>query len=215
MKNVLIIVDVQNDFCPGGNLAVENGQKIIPAINYLQNSNAFDLIIATQDWHPSDHISFASKHAKQPFDLINVSYGDQMLWPDHCVIGSRGADFHPDLDTNRCGIIIRKGFRHNIDSYSAFFENDKITRTGLDGLIRDSNTTDETRLVIVGIATDVCVFNTAMDARTILKYPDVVILTDACAGVDPVNTGNTLRLMADAGCQCMKAEKFVNTIRNI
>jgi nicotinamidase/pyrazinamidase len=125
LKNVLIIVDVQNDFCPGGKLSVENGELIIPQINRLANCGQFDLIIATQDWHPENHISFATTHNSLPFEIIQVGYGDQMLWPDHCVQGSQGAKFHPLLDEKNVHFIIRKGFRRSIDSYSAFFENDK------------------------------------------------------------------------------------------
>jgi nicotinamidase/pyrazinamidase len=183
MKKVLIIVDVQNDFCPGGSLAVEEGARIIPVINTLALSNAFDVVIATQDWHPAGHISFADTHRKQPFESIQAPYGDQMLWPVHCVQGTAGAALHPDLDTRPIHYIIRKGYRREIDSYSAFFENDKVTATGLAGLIDCMVDKNNCELVITGIATDVCVFNTAVDAKKILSYPNVSVVRDASAGV--------------------------------
>lgn len=149
----LLIVDVQNDFCPGGALAVPNGNTIIPVINKLVEK--FDVVIQTQDWHPPGHSSFASSHqGKNPYDTIEVDYGAQVLWPDHCVQGSKGAEFHPDLNTKKTQVIIRKGFRKAIDSYSTFYENDHETTTGLTGYLNERGITD---LYTVGLATDFCV----------------------------------------------------------
>ena len=156
----LIVIDIQNDFCPGGALAVADGDAIIDRVNSLMEHA--DAVILTQDWHPVGHSSFASSHAgNAPFEVIDMPYGPQVLWPDHCVQGSNGADFHPDLDVNKVELIIRKGFRSGVDSYSAFFENDHVTPTGLEGYLR-SRGIDE--LVMVGLATDFCVNFSAVDA---------------------------------------------------
>ena len=159
MSNALIVVDVQNDFCPGGALAVAEGDQIVAGINAMMAD--FDAVILTQDWHPAGHSSFASSHVgKAPFELIDMPYGPQVLWPDHCVQGTDGAAFHADLDT-RADLIIRKGFRSQIDSYSAFFENDQSTPTGLEGYLRTRGITD---LTMVGLALDFCVHFSAVDA---------------------------------------------------
>lgn len=156
----LIVIDIQNDFCPGGSLAVDGGDEVVPVINRL--IGAFDHVILTQDWHPADHSSFASEHpGKVPFDDIEMAYGPQRLWPDHCVQGSKGAEFHPDLNITPAELIIRKGFRRGIDSYSAFFENDHATPTGLAGYLRERGLTD---LTLAGLATDFCVAYSAIDA---------------------------------------------------
>ena len=156
----LIVVDLQVDFCPGGALAVAGGDEIVGAINDLMPD--FDAVVLTQDWHPADHSSFASNHSgAQPFGTATLPYGDQVLWPDHCVIGSDGAAFHPGLDLRRADLIVRKGFRREIDSYSAFFENDRRTPTGLAGYLRDRGLTD---LRFVGLAHDFCVAWSALDA---------------------------------------------------
>lgn len=155
----LIIVDVQNDFCPGGALAVGGGDEIVPGINALLQS--FATVVITQDWHPAGHSSFASEHAnKAPLETVEMPYGVQVLWPDHCIQGNHGAELHPDLDVNGAHLIIRKGFRRAIDSYSAFFENDKVTPTGLEGYLRSR---DVSRLTVVGLATDFCVAYSAID----------------------------------------------------
>ena len=149
----LIVIDVQNDFCPGGALAVPEGDQIIPGINALMAE--FAAVILTQDWHPADHLSFASQHrGRAPMELTQMPYGPQVLWPDHCVQASRGAEFHPALNTTRADLILRKGFRRQIDSYSAFFENDRVTPTGLEGYLK---TRGITTLTLVGLATDFCV----------------------------------------------------------
>ena len=158
--HALIVIDVQNDFCPGGALAVPGGDQIVPGINALMADA--DAVVLTQDWHPSGHSSFASGHpGKSPYDLVEMAYGPQVLWPDHCVQGTPGAAFHSDLETDRADLIIRKGFRPAIDSYSAFFENDRETPTGLEGYLRTRGITD---LTLVGLATDFCVHHSAVDA---------------------------------------------------
>lgn len=205
MKRFLIIVDVQNDFCPGGSLAVAGGASVIPVINGLSTSGKFDVVIATQDWHPSKHISFASTHGKHPFEAIAVPYGGQTLWPDHCVQGSPGADFHADLDLKPVQFIIRKGYRKEIDSYSAFFENDKTTATGLGSLVNGIAGDDGVELFIAGIATDVCVFNTAIDARRILGFRNVSVVSDACAGVDDAGIERALTTMRHEGISIVNA----------
>ena len=157
----LLVVDVQNDFCPGGALAVPDGDAIVSPINRL--AERFAHILVTQDWHPWGHLSFASSHpGKSPFETTEMPYGAQVLWPDHCVQGTQGAAFHSRLDLTRAELVIRKGFRREIDSYSAFYENDRATRTGLAGYLRERGLK---RLFIVGLATDFCVTYSAEDAR--------------------------------------------------
>jgi len=156
----LIVIDMQNDFCPGGALAVPGGDEILGGINDLLPT--YPVRVLTQDWHPADHASFASQHpGRAPFSQIDVSYGRQVLWPDHCVQGSRGAAFHPDLHTDPADMVLRKGFRRGIDSYSAFFENDRTTPTGLEGYLRTRNVR---RVHLVGLALDFCVNYSALDA---------------------------------------------------
>ncbi len=210
MKNVLIIVDVQNDFCPGGSLAVSEGDTIIPLINRLTNSNIFDLIIATQDWHPRGHISFASTHGMKPFENIKTYYGMQTLWPDHCVQGSAGAQLHPLLETGNIHSIIRKGFRKTVDSYSAFFENDKKTKTGLNGFIMETMANEQFSLFIAGIATDVCVFNTAIDGKKILRYECVTIAIDACAGISEQSVNDAFKMLQVAGVNLKTTEEIID-----
>lgn len=176
--SALIAVDVQNDFCPGGALGVTEGDLIVPIVNALMDS--VDAVILTQDWHPANHQSFASNHAgAAPFSQIEMPYGAQTLWPSHCVQGSKGAEFHPDLRVTAAELIIRKGFRPQIDSYSAFFENDRRTPTGLDGYLRARGITD---LVMAGLATDFCVAFSALDAVE-LGF-NVTVRLDACRGID-------------------------------
>ena len=160
VNEAILVIDVQNDFCPGGALAVEGGDEIVAPINALVPE--FPVRIFTQDWHPEAHSSFASTHDDaDPFSLTEMPYGPQVLWPDHCVIGSKGAEFHPALDLRRADVIVRKGFRKEIDSYSAFFENDHETPTGLEGYLR---TRGVDTVTIVGLATDYCVNFSAVDA---------------------------------------------------
>lgn len=159
MTHALIVIDVQNDFCPGGALAVTEGDEIIAGINAVMAD--FDAVILTQDWHPAGHSSFASTHDAAPMSMTEMPYGPQVLWPDHCIQGTKGAAFHAELETKRADLIIRKGFNPAIDSYSAFFENDKTTPTGLEGYLR---TRGIDRLTLVGLATDFCVNYSAVDA---------------------------------------------------
>jgi nicotinamidase/pyrazinamidase len=176
--DALIVIDVQNDFCPGGQLAVAGGDEVVPIIQRI--APLFNHLILTQDWHPAAHQSFASSHpSKQPFEQIELSYGPQTLWPDHCIQGSPGAEFHPDLNLPQAELILRKGFRPEIDSYSAFFENDRTTPTGLAGYLHERGLT---RVFLAGLAFDYCVGFSALDARR-LGLP-AVILRDACRAID-------------------------------
>jgi nicotinamidase/pyrazinamidase len=178
MSHTLIVIDVQNDFCPGGALAVAEGDMIVPGINALMASA--DAVVLTQDWHPAGHSSFAASHAgHDPFALIQMPYGPQVLWPDHCIQGSDGAAFHADLNTDRADMVIRKGFNPAIDSYSAFFENDHKTPTGLEGYLR---TRGIDRITMVGLATDFCVNFSAVDAAR-LGF-DVTVQMDLCRAID-------------------------------
>ena len=162
MTHALLVIDVQNDFCPGGALAVAGGDEIVAGINARMAD--FDAVILTQDWHPAGHSSFASTHDAPPMSMTEMPYGPQVLWPDHCIQGTNGAAFHADLRTDRADLIIRKGYNPAIDSYSAFFENDKTTPTGLEGYLR---TRGIDRLTLVGLATDFCVNYSAVDAANL------------------------------------------------
>lgn len=178
MSRALIVIDVQNDFCPGGALAVTGGDQIVDGINALMSE--FDAVILTQDWHPAGHSSFASAHeGGQAFGQIEMPYGPQTLWPDHCIQGTIGAAFHGDLNTDRADLIIRKGYNPAIDSYSAFFENDRTTPTGLEGYLRTRGIDD---LTLVGLATDYCVNYSALDAAR-LGFA-VTVRTDLCRAID-------------------------------
>jgi nicotinamidase/pyrazinamidase len=177
-NDLLIITDVQNDFCPGGALAVADGDAVIDPIH--RAAQHFQHIILTQDWHTPNHQSFASAHpGKKPFEQIELAYGAQTLWPDHCIQGTRGAEFHPALQLTRAELILRKGFRRTIDSYSAFFENDRTTATGLAGYLSERGLN---RVFLAGLAYDYCVGYSALDARR-LGLP-AVILRDACRAID-------------------------------
>jgi nicotinamidase/pyrazinamidase len=177
-SDVLLVIDVQNDFCPGGNLAVPEGDEVVPVINAL--AQHFDHVVLTQDWHPAGHHSFASSHAgRQPLETVEFAYGPQILWPDHCVQGTRGAELRADLDIPHSALVIRKGFRPHIDSYSAFYENDRKTPTGLAGYLRER---DLKRLFVAGLALDFCVRYSAEDARR--EGFEVVVVEDACRGID-------------------------------
>ncbi len=176
--SVLIIIDVQNDFCPGGALAVPGGDEVVAPINAL--IERFEHVVLTQDWHPDDHSSFAARHeGKEPFGTTEMAYGTQTLWPDHCVQGTSGAEFHADLDVTKAQLIIRKGFRAHIDSYSAFFENDRDTPTGLAGYLRERG---YDKVVLAGLATDFCVGHSALDAAR-LGFKTTVVM-DACRAID-------------------------------
>jgi len=177
-RDVLLVIDVQNDFCPGGALAVGDGDAVIEPIHRI--APRFDHIVLTQDWHTAGHGSFASAHAgKRPFEQIETSYGPQTLWPDHCVQGTWGAEFHPALHLSRAELILRKGFRPHVDSYSAFFENDRATPTGLAGYLRERGLT---RVFLAGLAYDYCVGYSALDARR-LGF-EAIVVRDACRAID-------------------------------
>jgi nicotinamidase/pyrazinamidase len=176
--DVLLLVDVQNDFCPGGRLAVPTGDEVVPVVNRLVRR--FEHVVLTQDWHPADHLSFASMHpGKRPYETIEVAYGTQILWPDHCVQGSPGAEFRRDLQAPRAELILRKGYHRDIDSYSAFYENDRKTPTGLASYLRERGLT---RVWLAGLAFDFCVRYSAEDARR--EGFEVVVIEDACRGID-------------------------------
>jgi len=194
MTQALIVIDMQNDFCPGGALEVPEGDSIVPAINKLMDD--FASVILTQDWHPAGHSSFASGHeGMAPFEMIEMPYGGQVLWPDHCVQGSEGAAFHADLDTTRADMILRKGFRAQIDSYSAFFENDRQTPTGLHGYLQERGIS---HLTMAGLATDFCVAYSAMDGAR-LGY-DVVVREGLCRAIDlDGSLEAAMGVMKDAG----------------
>ena len=178
MKTALLVIDVQNDFCPAGALEVAGGNEIIPYIN--EEMAKYECVVLTQDWHPKGHSSFATSHeGKNPLELIKMPYGDQVLWPDHCVQGSKGAEFHPDLNIEQANAIIRKGSNPFIDSYSAFFENDRKTPTGLDGYLKSL---EIEKISLVGLATDFCVNYSAQDAAN-LGYK-VSVLEKMCRAID-------------------------------
>lgn len=177
-QTAFIGIDVQNDFCPGGALAVSEGDQVVPIVNALLSR--YPVRVLTQDWHPADHSSFASnQEGGAPFTVTEASYGPQVLWPDHCVQGTRGAEFHDDLIVDRADLIVRKGFRSAIDSYSAFFENDHVTPTGLEGYLRDRGVS---KIVMAGLATDYCVRFSAEDAAK-LGFA-VTIVEDGCRAID-------------------------------
>jgi nicotinamidase/pyrazinamidase len=177
-NDALIVVDVQNDFCPGGRLAVQKGDEVVPVINAL--AQRFENVVLTQDWHPAGHRSFATSHpGKKPFDSIELAYGEQILWPDHCVQGSDGASLHKDLSVPHAQLVVRKGFRREVDSYSAFLEADRKSRTGLEGYLDERGVK---RVFVCGLATDFCVAWTALDARK-LGFAATVV-EDACRAID-------------------------------
>ena len=190
----LIVVDVQNDFCAGGALEVPDGSAVVPYINMLMSE--FDHVILTQDWHPANHSSFASQHEDTtPFSTIQMEYGPQTLWPDHCMQGTRGAEFHTDLAWTKAELVIRKGFRRDIDSYSAFFENDHKTPTGLAGYLKERGIGEVT---LCGLATDFCVGFSALDA--VAQGFKTTIRLEACRAIDLEGSAqNMLNRLAEAG----------------
>ncbi len=200
----LIVVDVQNDFCPGGALEVKHGDEIVPLVNQL--ARKFENVVLTQDWHTPGHISFASSHpGKKPFETKRLRYGEQVMWPDHCVQGTRGAALHEGLDIPRAQLVIRKGFHPKVDSYSGFLEADRKTKTGLDGYLRSRGVK---RVYCVGLATDFCVAWTALDARR-FRF-DAVVIDDACRAID--NAGSLAaanQAMAKAGVKRAKSASLL------
>ena len=195
-NDLLLIIDVQSDFCSGGKLAVADGDAVVPVINQL--AKRFQHVALTQDWHPSNHSSFATSHpGSAPFDIVSMPYGKQTLWPDHCVQGTPGAAFHSQLETERAELVIRKGFRREINSYSAFYENDRRTPTGLAGYLRECGLQ---QIFLVGLATDFCVYYSAVDARR-LGFAAVLIET-GCRAIDLAGSLDAAwRGMAAAGVQ--------------
>ena len=205
-RDVFVVVDVQNCFTPGGSLAVKEGDQIVPLINRI--AKQFKHVVITQDWHTADHISFASQHAgKKPFDMVKLAYGTQVLWPDHCVQGTEGAALHKDLDIPHAELIIRKGYRREIDSYSAFLEADGKTPTGLAGYLKERGLTD---CYFTGLATDFCVAWSALDARK--AGFSAAVIEDACRGIDV--QGSLAKAWADmqaAGVKRMQSSDIATT----
>lgn len=201
--DVLLVVDVQRDFCSGGNLAVPDGDAVVPIINRL--AGRFTHVVLTQDWHPPGHHSFASSHpGHAPFNVIDVAYGRQVLWPDHCVQGTAGAEFHADLEIPAAELILRKGYNRAIDSYSAFFENDQKTPTGLTGYLNERGLT---RVFAVGLALDFCVRFSAEDAHK-LGF-EVVVIDDACRAIDADGSLEaTRRSFNERGIACVASDTF-------
>lgn len=199
--DVFIVVDIQNDFCPGGALAVPQGDDIVPIINVL--ARRFPHVVLTQDWHPPGHLSFASSHAgSKPYQTIEVAYGKQVLWPDHCVQGTTGAAFRGELDIPHAELVLRKGYHRAIDSYSAFYENDRRTRTGLSGYLRERGFR---RVFLAGLAFDFCVGYSAADARS--EGFDVVVIDDACRGIDiDGSMAATRTLFGASGIRCVRSD---------
>ena len=193
-NDALIVVDVQNDFCEGGALAVPGGSEVVAPINDLMQG--FATVVLSQDWHPAGHSSFASSHAGMaPLQMIDMPYGPQVLWPDHCIQGSAGADFHPELDTARASVILRKGFHPLIDSYSAFYENDRVTPTGLEGYLRSRGVR---KVTLVGLALDFCVSYSAIDAAR--HGFAVEVRCDLCRAIDLNGSlAEARQAMTDAG----------------
>lgn len=202
-NDVLLVVDIQNDFCPDGALAVPRGDQVVPVVNRL--ARQFDHVVLTQDWHPPDHQSFASHHpGRQPFEVIEVEYGPQILWPDHCIQGSPGAAFREDLYVPHAQLIIRKGFRAAVDSYSAFVENDHKTPTGLAGYLRERGLD---RVFVAGLAFDFCVRYSAEDGHA--HGFEVVVVEDACRGIDiDGSVEATRRQLADLGIPILTSDRI-------
>jgi nicotinamidase/pyrazinamidase len=204
-QDVLVVVDVQNDFCPGGALAVPKGNEVIAPIHCV--APHFAHVVLTQDWHPANHASFATAHpGKQLFETIELAYGVQTLWPPHCVQGSRGAEFHPELHLPQAELILRKGFRPQIDSYSAFFENDRATATGLAGYLHERGLR---RVFLAGLAYDFCVGYSAIDARR-LGF-EAIVLRDACRAIDLNGSANVIEAeFAGCGVRVMKSAELAD-----
>lgn len=202
-QDVLLVVDLQNDFCPEGRLAVPHGDEIVPLVNQI--AARFQHVVLTQDWHPAGHLSFASAHpGRKPYETIEVSYGAQILWPDHCVQGTQGAEFRGDLRIPHAELVLRKGYHRHIDSYSAFYENDRRTHTGLAGYLRERGFT---RVFLAGLAFDFCVRYSCEDAKR--EGFEVVVVEDACRGIDIGGSMQATRRLLDAiGIRCVSTERL-------
>jgi len=206
-KRALLVVDVQNGFVPGGNLAVPEGDQVVPVVKKLMAEGNYDLLVASQDWHPANHGSFASQHeGKQPFEMGDLSGKPQVMWPDHCVQGTTDAEFHPDLNPHEFDIIQQKGMNAAVDSYSAFRDNDKDALTGLhDKLIAEG----VTELDVCGLATDYCVKFTALDAKELLPGVKVRFIADASRGIDPAGVAAAEKEMQDAGIEITDSARLI------
>ncbi|MDH4414155.1 MAG: bifunctional nicotinamidase/pyrazinamidase [Rhizobium sp.] len=206
MTKALLLIDIQNGFCPGGNLAVAEGDAVMPVANRLMQSGAYDLIVASQDWHPANHGSFASQHqGKKPFDMGELSGQPQVMWPDHCVQGTADAEFHPDLKTARIDYIQRKGENPAVDSYSAFRDNDKTALTGLADWLKAKSVTE---LDVMGLATDYCVKFSALDAIDMLPDVRVRLIADGCRGIDPKGVEDAIEAMRQAGVEIIDSSRI-------
>ena len=201
-RDVLLVVDIQNDFCPGGSLAVPHGDEVVPLVNRLAQD--FPHVVLTQDWHPRGHLSFASSHpGTKPYQTIEVAYGTQVLWPDHCMQGTRGAAFRDDLDIPHAELVLRKGYHRAIDSYSAFYENDRTTHTGLAGYLRERGMT---RVFLAGLAFDFCVRYSAEDAHR--EGFAAIVIEDACRGIDADGSvAATHALFKQLSIRCVNASE--------
>lgn len=206
MTKALLLIDIQNGFCPGGNLPVAEGDAVVPVANRLMRSGRYDLVVASQDWHPANHGSFASQHpGKKPFDMGELSGQPQMMWPDHCVQNTPDAEFHPDLDQSRIDFVQRKGENPAVDSYSAFRDNDRSALTGLSDYLRSKNVTE---LDLMGLATDYCVRFSALDAVDMLPGVKVRLIADGCRGIDPAGVKQAFDAMADAGIEIVDSSRI-------
>jgi len=203
----LLIIDVQNGFCPGGNLPVPDGDSVVPVVNRLMASGRYDLIVASQDWHPRNHGSFASQHpGKQPFEMGELSGKPQMMWPDHCVQDTKDAEFHPDLNTGRFAYVQHKGENPEIDSYSAFRDNDRTASTGLSTYLRSKGVTE---IELCGLATDYCVKFSALDAVDLLPGVKVRFIEDASRGIDPAGVEAAIAEMKAAGVEIVTSNDLI------
>ncbi|GEO86811.1 MULTISPECIES: bifunctional nicotinamidase/pyrazinamidase [Alphaproteobacteria] len=208
MTKALLLIDIQNGFCPGGNLPVAEGDQVVPVANALMKSGHYDLVVASQDWHPANHGSFASQHdGKKAFDMGELSGKPQMLWPDHCVQGTPDAEFHPDLDTTTIAYVQRKGENPAVDSYSAFRDNDRAALTGLAEYLRSKGVT---QLDLMGLATDYCVKFSALDALDMLPGVAVRFIEDGSRGIDPAGVEAAIAEMRAAGIKVASSKAVLS-----
>lgn len=206
MTKALLLIDIQNGFCPGGKLPVTEGDAVVPVANRLMASGVYDLVVASQDWHPANHGSFASQHpGKKPFDMGELSGQPQVMWPDHCVQGTPDADLHLELDTSRIDFIQRKGENPAVDSYSAFRDNDRAALTGLAEWLKTRNVTE---LDIMGLATDYCVKFSALDAVDMLPGVKLRLIADGCRGIDPNGVEEAIKAMREAGVEITDSSRI-------